>query len=70
MFKYKVKIRRSVGPLDERAKLVDGNEYYFSARHYIQGGHADGEIKMVPVDSAYPENDPDFLAMGDLELVD
>ena len=70
MFKYKVKIRRSVGPLDERAKLVDGNEYYFSARHYIQGGHADGEIKMVPVDPAYPENGPDFLALGDLELVD
>lgn len=70
MFKYKVKIRKSYGPLDEGAKLVDGNEYYFTARHYIQGGHANGEVKMVPVDASYPQNGPEFLALGDLEILD
>lgn len=70
MFKYKVKIRKSYGPLDERARLVDGNDYYFTARHYICGGHADGEVKMVPCDPIYPEGGPEFLALGDLEIID
>lgn len=70
MFKYKVKIRKSYGEISEAAKIVDGKIYYFTARHYIQGGHADGEVKMIPVDAIYPPDGPEYLALGDLEFID
>lgn len=70
MYKYKVKIRKSFGEISEEAKLVDNKEFYFIVSSYIIGGHADGEVKMVPVDDSYPDYGPRYLALGDLELID
>lgn len=69
MFKYRVKIRKSFGELSEGAKLIDGKEYYFKTSAYIRGGHADGEIMMIPYDESYPKEGPEYLALGDLEII-
>lgn len=69
MFKYKVNIRKSYGELSEDSKLVDGKIYKFRPTFRIYGGHAEGEVMMVPMDKNYPKEGPKFLALGDLELL-
>lgn len=67
--KYLVKIRKSFGEISDDAKLVDGKIYNFIPFWYIDGGNVSGEVKMSPCDDSYPENGPEFLALGDLEFV-
>jgi hypothetical protein len=64
--KYLVHIRESYGTLTTEDKIIDGRVYKFVPSGYIQGGHAHGEVKMVPDDDAYPTCGPEFLALGDL----
>lgn len=68
--KYLIHIRHSFGELSTEAKVVDGRIFNFVPSGYIQGGHADGEVRMVPDDPTYPDCGPEFLALGDLMLVD
>jgi hypothetical protein len=67
---YKVNIRKSFGKIGEDVKGIDGKIYAFVPSGYINGGHADGEVKMAPNDSNYPLDAPQFLALGDLEVID
>lgn len=70
MFSYKVTIRKSFGEIPENVRAIDGKVFVFMSSGYIVGGHADGEVRMVPVDKNYPTDAPKFLALGDLERID
>jgi len=68
--RYIVHIRPSYGELSTEAKVVDGRIFTFLPSGYIRGGHADGEVRMIPSDANYPNCGLDCIALGDLILVD
>ncbi len=68
--KYLVHLRESFGEISTEGKVVDGRVFNFVPSGYIHGGHAHGEVRMVPSDANYPDCGPDFLALGDLILID
>jgi hypothetical protein len=68
--KYLVHLRETIGEVSTEGKVIDGRVFRFVPSGYIKGGHADGEVKMVPVDANYPDCGPDFIGLGDLMLID
>lgn len=67
---YKVNIRKSFGEFGKNVEQINGQIFSFVPSGYIDGGHAEGEVKMVAADPLYPSDAPQCLALGDLEVID
>ena len=71
---YKVKIRWNLedGEVKPAGKQIDGKVFNFEKGWKIVpfDGLYLGETAMVPTDSNYPEDAPQWIASGDLEEID